>query len=124
MKTLRYLLVTFAVLTVISVSAQSLAQQPSTEFQSTSSMVGSGSPLPQAAQTGVYTTYDIGSPSRMGKPGIRRDDNNGDGFEDDEDPDLPGQPYPIGDGVWVLLAFAAGYAVYCIRRKCVKQLNG
>jgi len=123
MKTLRYLLITFAVMMVISVSAQSLAQEPSVQFQSTSSLVGSGSTLPQAAQSGVYTTYDIGSPSRMGKPGIRRVGED-DEFEDEgDDTELPGQPYPIGDGLWVLLALAAGYAVFAAWRKRVKQLN-
>ena len=124
MKALRCLLATFAVLTVISVSAQSLAQDPSVQFQSTSSMVGSGSTLPQAAQTGAYTTYDIDYPGAMGKPGIKRIGGSGSGTEGNEaEESTDPSETPIGDGVWVLLAFAAGYAVYCIRRKCVKELK-
>ena len=121
MKALRYLLITFAVMMIslqaVSVKAQDYAQPPRTEFQSTSSMVWSGSTLPQAAQSGAYTTYDGGTRANM--PGIRRD---GDPFGDEtiggtEKPLEPGTP--IGDGVWALLALAAVYAVFRIRRKCV-----
>lgn len=123
MKALRYLLITFAVMMVMSVSAQSLAQEPQIGFQSTSSMVGSGSTLPQAAQTGTYTTYDINNGmSRSNKPGVRRTGED-EGFEDENDPTNPGEPFPIGDGVIALLALAAMYAVFRIRRKCVKRLN-
>ena len=113
-KTLRYLLITFAVMMVMSVSAQSLAQEPQIGFQSTSSMVGSGSTLPQAALEGVSTIGDgtegverINSNIRKGRPG--------DWTEPYDD--------PIGDGVIALLALAAMYAVFRIRRKCVKRLN-
>lgn len=119
MKTLRYLLITFMIsLMAVSAEAQSLAQKPEIGFQSTSSMVGSGSTLPQAAQTGTYTTYDMGTFSH--KPGIRRAGED-DGFEDEDDPTNPGEPFPIGDGLWALIALAAGYAVFRIRRKCVKR---
>ena len=124
-KTLRYLLIAVAVMAVLSVSAQSLAQEPQIGFQSTSSMVGSGSTLPQAAQTGTYTTYDQGySASRANKPGMRRDET-GFGGDDDDDPDKPGSDRPemwenpIGDGVWVLMVLAAAFMVrvYLRRRR-------
>ena len=103
---------------VMSVSAQSLAEQPQMGFQSTSSMVGSGSTLPQAATEGAYTTYDEGGITRNNAPGIRRigGGNSGGG----SGPSNPDDPYgtPIGDGIWALLALAAGYAVFRIRRKC------
>jgi len=108
---------------VMSVSAQSLAQQPSADFHSTSSMVTSGSTLPQAAQSGAYTTYDYGyNPSRANKPGIRRGDDDVPGFggdDDDEPSDRPG-PHddPIGEGMWPLLFCAAIFGgVIAFRRK-------
>ena len=124
MKTLRYLLITFAVMIVISVSAQSLAQQPSTEFQSTSSMVGSGSALPQAAQTGAYTTYDIGNPSRSNKPGIRRDDNPF-GDETIGGTDKPMEPgTPIGNGMLPLMLLACAYLIWRVARRRARAVNG
>ena len=115
-KTLRYLLVSFAVMMVMSVSAQSLAQQPTTEFHSTSSMVGSGSTLPMAVQDGAHTTYDVNSEaSRSNKPGIRKwgegEGEPGDWHEPYED--------PIGDAAWPLLLAVAVYGVWCMvyRRK-------
>ena len=112
-KTLRYLLIVIAAMAVLSVSAQSMAQQPQAEFHSTSSMVTSGSTLPQAAQSGAYTTYDTELGTRANKPGIRRDD-----WEDDPDPDNPGEPAPIGDGMWALLFCAAVFSgVIAFRRK-------
>ena len=109
---------------VMSVSAQSLAEPPRADFHSTSSMVTSGSTLPQAAQSGAYTTYDYGySPSRVNKPGIRREDLDGDGIddgttEDETEPDSPGEPFPIGDAAWPLLFCAAIFGgVIAFRRK-------
>ncbi len=123
MKTLRYLLITFAVMMVMSVSAQSLAEPPRADFHSTSSMVTSGSTLPQAAQSGAYTTYDYGySPSRVNKPGIRREDLDGDGIddgttEDEKEPDSPGEPFPIGEGMWALALLAMVYGVLRVYRR-------
>ena len=113
MKTLRYLLITFAVMLVMSVNAQGLAEKPQVGFQSTSSMVGSGSTLPQAAQTGTWTTYDEGvGGTRANKPGIRR------GLDDDDDINKPGQPFPIGEGMWVLMFCAVIFSgVIAFRRK-------
>lgn len=90
------------------------AQLPSSAFGTTSSLSGSGSTLPQAAVTGVTTTYDLplggsfGGPLRLGED---------DGFEEGEtDPDNPGEPFPIGDTPWVLfLVLGVSYALW--RRK-------
>ena len=113
MKALRYLLITFMVSWMaLSAKAQTFAQQPQVGFQSTSSMVGSGSTLPQAAQTGAYTTYDWNGEIAKDKwGGLRREDGDGDGFEDDDDPDKPAEPFPIGDGSWALLALACAYLI-------------
>ena len=42
-----------------------------------------------------------------------------DGFEDegDDSGNLPGEPFPIGDGVWALLLMAAGYLIYRVRTR-------
>ena len=115
-KTLRYLLITFAVMMVMSVSAQGLAEKPTAQFQSTSSLVGSGSTLPQAAQTGAYTTYDMNASSH--KSGIRKGIGGDDGDitipDDNTDPDAT----PIGEGIWALLFCAAIFSgVIAFRRK-------
>ena len=109
MKALRYLLITFALMTVMSVSAQSMAQQPSTEFHSTSSMAESGSALPQAAQTGAYTTYDIGTP---GHGTIKRigGGNSGGGDGPTTPDDVFGDP--IGDAAWPLALCALAFALF------------
>ena len=100
MKTMRYLLITFAVMMVVSTSAQSLAQQPTTEFHSTSSMVGSGSTLPMAVENGVSTTYES---------------NVAHNSSAQKAPPKPPGPNenPIGEGMWALLLAAAVYGVWC-----------
>ena len=123
MKTLRYLLMVVAMVSVLSVTAQGTAQLPQTQMKSTSVMVGSGSALPQAATTGAYVTGStVGtySPARMqsGRPGsIRRGASDED--EGDTPPSDPQGPNenPIGDAVWPLILAAAVYGVY--RRKRV-----
>ena len=116
MKALRYLLIAFAAMTVLSVSAQSMAQQPGTEFHSTSSMVGSGSTLPQAAQSGAYTTYETGGPVRDNTSGIR---TAGPGQTGDGGPDDREDPYgnPIGDAAWPLALCALAFALFRYVRK-------
>ncbi len=114
-KALRYLLILVAMLSVLSLSAQNMAQQPSSDFRSTSVMMGTGSTLPQAAQTGTVTTYDM--PSSPKHPGhIRR----GDGDWEDDDPHDDEEPWttPIGDAMWPLLMLALAYVfARAFRRK-------
>ena len=120
MKTLRYLLMVVAMVSVLSVKAQSTAQLPEAQMQSTSAMVGSGSTLPQAATTGAYVTGStVGtySPAKIHPGNVRRDVGGGGTTEDDDDPDNPGEPFPIGDAVWPLLALAAAYAVLRVYRR-------
>ena len=118
MKALRYLLMVEAMVSVLSVKAQSTAQLPEVQMQSTSVMVGSGSALPQAATTGAVLTGETpGTYSAAGHHGhIRR------GIDGDDNNDKPSgwdDPYkdPIGDAVWPLLALASVYALLRVYRR-------
>ena len=114
MKALRYLLIAFAAMMALSVSAQGLAQAPEAQMQSTSSMVGSGSTLPQAVQCGAHTTYD-GEQARNGDI-AHRIGNTGGSDPGPEDPDDPWAT-PIGDGMWAMMLFACAYLISRVVRK-------
>ena len=120
MKALRYLLMVVAMVSILSVSAQGLTKQPSSDFRSTSIMQTSGSMLPQAATTGAVLTgetpgtyssvYHPGGPRRITiNPGEEPGPDEGDNSEPWED--------PIGDAVWPLLALASVYAVLRVYRR-------
>ena len=118
MKALRYLLMVVAMVSVLSVKAQSTTQLPEVQMQSTSVMVGSGSALPQAATTGAVLTGETpGTYSAAGHHGhIRR------GIDGDDNNDKPSgwdDPYkdPIGDAVWPLLVLASVYALLRVYRR-------
>lgn len=115
MKAMKLLLIVFGLVSVLSLSAQTFAEQPSMQMHSTSTMMGSGSELPQAALTGTYTTYSSSSGSSSGYmptgPQRASDDTP------PADPDGPMQE-PLGDTPWVLMALlVAGYAIYIARRQ-------
>lgn len=112
MKALRYLLIVIGLVSFLSVGAQGLAQQPEARMKSTSVLQGSGSTLPMAATDGVTTTQSS-SPAKVGP---RRVGEN-EGFEDEEDPDNPGEPFPIGDAMLPLVLLALAYAGFVIIRK-------
>lgn len=112
MKALRYLLMVVAMVSFLSVRAQGLAQQPNTQMQSTSVMAGTGSTLPQAAQSGAVVTGNTPgtySPA-SGRPGhIRRaasDEDEGD--TPPADPQGPNED-PIGDAALPLALLALAY---------------
>ena len=124
MKALRYLLMVIALLSVMSVSAQTFdlskwGQKPVVEMRSTSVMVYSGSTLPQAAATGVALASVAGvetstSPYHPGH--IRR------GASDEDDDTPPSDPHgpnedPLGDVLWPLMLMALAYVVYLKSRK-------
>ena len=136
MKALRYLLIAVTVLSVLSLSAQThqygVAHKASQEQTAYSVQVNpqmpaatidyrhsdymtSGSNLPQAAVDGPTTTYDEGNNSPH--KGHMRRVGDDDGFENEDDPDNPGEPFPIGDAGWTLLALAAAYAVLRVYRR-------
>ena len=118
MKALRYLLIVMGLMSVLSISAQALAQEPQAQMQSTSVMPSAGSTLPSAAATGaVITGSTPGSytPASISN-GPRRAKKEGD-WEDDEWGDT-GDPYPtpLGDAAWLLILAAAVYGVYKRKR--------
>lgn len=114
-KTLRYLLIVMVMVSFLGANAQGLAQQPEAQMHSTSVMVGTGSSLPQAASTGTYTTGTTpGTYSPASFSGSKRatmDDNDDDGWEDEDEPDKPGEPFPIGDAAWPLMLLALAFAI-------------
>ena len=107
MKAMKFILIVLGLASVMSLSAQMFAEQPTVQMHSTSAMMSSGSELPQAAVTGTYTTYTSG-PSYSPR-GPQRGADNGD--EAPEDPPGPDE-YPLGDTPWLLmLILALGYAL-------------
>ncbi len=116
MKALRYLLIVMGLMSVLSISAQALAQQPQAQMHTTSIMAGSGSTLPSAAAQGTYvtgTTIGTYTPANATNgPARAKMVGEDEGWEEgDPDPDNPGNPFPLGDAGWPLLMLAAAYAL-------------
>lgn len=139
MKTLKYILSVIAILSVVSVSAATFGtpyrpQQrkasysavqvgmPQATMSSTSTMMYSGSSLPLAAATGVTTSYDT-NPSKA--PGRPRRVGEDDGFEGEDDPDVPVNPFPVGDAVLPMMLLVAAYGAFLAlrRRKQKKEIS-
>ena len=115
MKKIMILVVMVALLVIAPVTAQNYeAQQPNSAFQSTSTLMGSGSSLsstPTINENGTASTPSY-SPA---KSGPRRDPAN------PGTPSTPGQgqaenQFPLGDAVLPLLALACVYMVYSAAR--------
>ncbi len=121
MKALRYLLIA-VVMVLASVNAQAQFTQVNSlkgcstfgqeerqyQFHSTSAMLHPGSSAD--ADGGVFTTcVSTGKPMLLSSRSRRVGES---GFEDEEEPELPANPFPIGDGMWALLLLAAGYVIY------------
>lgn len=129
-KTLKYLLIAAMIVlagarSMVNAMPQGIATEPQIDMHSTSVMVGSGSHLPLAAETGAYTTSGEESGPPKGRPRriVGDDDVGGDGDgNDDPTPADPADPFPIGDAGWTLLALAAAYAVLRVYRR--KRVNG
>lgn len=120
MKTLRYLLMVVAMVSVLGVYAQGLAKQPEAKMQSTSTMVGTGTALPFAASEGTYVTGStLGTYSPAGGRSVHIRKGLGDGDDDVTVPDDNVDPdaTPIGDGLWPLLALASVYALLRVNRR-------
>lgn len=119
MKALRYLLIVIAMVSVLGVSAQTLAQMPKAQMRSTSGMTYSGSQLPSAAERGTYVTgTTIGTYNPASASGPNRAKKDGE-YEDETDPDNPGEPAPLGDAALPLALLALAYicARAFLRRK-------
>ncbi|MBQ0076854.1 MAG: hypothetical protein KBS69_06960 [Bacteroidales bacterium] len=108
------LVVAIVIVSIVSAKAQYLAEQPSTGFQSTSAMVSSGSTFQTGGEFMSADTYyetatggHRGAARKGDRPGAGPGEEQG-GPESGDRPD----PYmPIGDGMWVLMAMAAGAAL-------------
>ena len=127
MKALRYLLIVMmlSVASLAFATAQSLAQQPEAQMQSTSIIAGSGSQLPSAAVQGTYVTgATVGTYSPANASGPNRAKRGDDDWEDDDWGDT-GDPYPtpLGDAAWLLLALAAAYAVLRVYMRSSEIVN-
>ena len=85
------------------------------------SLMNSGSRLPIAARNGVVVSGSVPGDDTpingTGHPGRPRRTVGDDGFEDDDDPENMDEPFPIGDGMWVLAILAAAYAAYIARNR-------
>ena len=130
MKTLRYLLIAI----VVMMAAQSVSAQEYTrintvagcttfgqterkyKFHSTSAILMADTQL-GLSEGGAFTT-GISTGKPLSFTGPRRVGED-DGFEDEgeESGNLPGEPFPIGDGLWAMLLMAAGYLIYCVRTR-------
>ena len=111
MKTLRYLLIIVAMVSVLGVYAQVTAKLPEPKMQSTSGMMYSGSNLPQAAATGA-TLAEEPRVQSSGRPGHIRRDENPFGDQTIENTDNPNEPgTPLGDVFWPLMLLAGVYAL-------------
>ena len=118
MKTMNKILLVVAIVivSVVSMDAQYLAEQPSAGFQSTSAMVVSGSTFQTGGEfISADMYYDNATGSHRGS--ARRVGRSGGGGSTEGGPDDPSNPFqdPIGDGLWVLMAMAAGFAL--LRRR-------
>ena len=111
-------MIVVAMLSVLSVSAQMLAQLPEATMHSTSAMVGSGSSLPSAASSGaVVTGSSLGSYSPANAPSRPRR-VIGDDDKDDKETGGWDDPMkdPIGDAALPLALMAAAYALLRVYR--------
>ena len=129
MKTLRYLLIVIAVmLTALPAGAQyskvnSVAgcttfgqTERQYQFHSTSAILMADTQL-GLAEGGAFTTgISTGKPLSFTGP-RRVGEDEGFEEEDEKEPASPGEPFPIGDGVWALLLMAAGYLIYRVRTR-------
>ena len=85
-------------------------EAPTYTFQSTSTMVLSGSRYSSttASIDGIYTASSISTPSGPRKAGAINGEDDGD--------------LPLGDGTWILMLLAVGYAgVITWKRRIVKS---
>lgn len=107
MKTMKHILLIFLLSYSIITLGNTDATYQYLEFQSTSSMLGSGSQLPSAAQTGVSLTETEQNRAPSGPRRVSADDGYGD----------PDYDEPIGDAILPLALLAAAYLLSLARKK-------
>lgn len=122
MKTMNKILLVVAIVivSVVSMDAQYLAEQPSAGFQSTSAMVGSGSTFQTGGEfISADMYYDNATGSHRGTARRVTRPESGGGGSTEGGPDDPSNPFqdPIGEGLWVMMAMAAGYAAIVAGRR-------
>jgi hypothetical protein len=118
MKAIKQLLIAIGLISVLTISAQTITEYPAPQMHSTSTMVGSGSTLPNAASSGFISADDNLNSSSFNTPsGPRRAKEEGD--DTPPDPNGPNEN-PLGDAVLPLLLLAAAYGIY-LRKKNVLQ---
>ena len=127
MKALRYLLIAIVVMLIAlpagaqyskinSVAGCTTFGQTERQYQfySTSAILTADTKL-GLSEGGAFTT-GISTGKPLSFTGPRRALGDGD-EEEGGDVDKPGQPSPIGDGVWAMLLMAAGYLIYRVRTR-------
>ena len=117
MKRIQIILFSIGVVLAMQVHAQQLAEPPRHTIQSTSTMPYSGSHLPMAAESGVQMSWSSNSGTgSLSNRNIRRSG----GFEDDDPPQNPADPFPdspIGDAALPLALCALAYLIIRVTRK-------
>ena len=113
MKAMKYLLIVIGLFCILSMNAQDGYVVPEARMSSTSTMLGSGSELPQAALTGIVTADEMGEYISQGPRRVIDEDDK------DEKPEGWQDPYkdPLGDAVLPLLLLAAGYVFFIARKR-------
>ena len=121
MKAMKHLLIVISLMSILSLNAQTMVEYPVAQMQSTSSMVGSGSTLPNAASSGFISADDnLPSSSPRGPRRVIDEDD-----KDEEKPESWEDPFkdPLTDAVPCLLLLALGYVIYLRRKKSVTTLD-
>ena len=115
MKAMKYILMVISMVGVLSVNAQQQTEQPNVQFQSTSTLQGSGSVL--SSQPMLNADGTAYSPAAAPGKNIRRaTKDEGDDEITIVTPGQGGSQAPLGDAVLPLLLMAMAYAVYSVAR--------
>ena len=119
MKAMKYILIVIGlVISMLTAKADVWSKQPEVYMHSTSAMQLSGSSLPQAAVTGISTTYDQSAAMSGPRRIIDEDDE-----KDKEDDGWAEPGVPLGDAVLPLLLLAAGYVVFLARKRSAHAIK-
>ena len=121
MKAIKQLLIAIGLISVLTISAQTITEYPVAQMHSTSTMVGSGSTLPNAASSGFISADDnLNSSSNNTPRGPRRVIDEDD--KEEEKPEGWQDPMedPLGDAVLPMMLLAVVYGIYLRRKNCVR----